>query len=138
MTSESFAADLGSMLGDGADLAPLMGTFSFSGRDPNKDSDDSEEEKYKVRQTTRETVSNFSHDIDSNGEQQRQPTSFSGIPESERTTRQAEVTVHSSSNGSSPQGNIEQEEEESKGVSPEVRLKPVTSLEQMKQRDEKP
>ena len=31
MTSESFAADLGSMIGDGADLAPLMGTYSFSG-----------------------------------------------------------------------------------------------------------
>ena len=34
------AADLGSMIGDGADLAPLMGTFSFSGRDPNQEDDD--------------------------------------------------------------------------------------------------
>lgn len=35
MTSESFAADLGNMIGDASDLAPLMGSFSFSGRDPN-------------------------------------------------------------------------------------------------------
>ena len=40
MTTESFAADLGNMIGDGADLAPLMGTFSFSGRDPNREQDE--------------------------------------------------------------------------------------------------
>ena len=40
------AADLGSMIENGADLAPLMGTFSFSGRDPNlEESDEEEEEK---------------------------------------------------------------------------------------------
>ena len=39
MTMESFA-DMGNMLGDGADLAPLMGTFSFSGRDPNQEDDE--------------------------------------------------------------------------------------------------
>lgn len=44
MTSESFAADMGNMIGDGADLAPLMGTFSFTGRDPNRDDDDGFEE----------------------------------------------------------------------------------------------
>ena len=37
MTSESFAADMGSLIGDASDLAPLMGTYSFSGRDPNRD-----------------------------------------------------------------------------------------------------
>ena len=38
MTSETFASDFGlGMGGDGSDLAPLMGTFSFSGRDPNQD-----------------------------------------------------------------------------------------------------
>ena len=40
MTTESFAADLGNMIGDGADLAPLMGTFSFSGRDPNREQEE--------------------------------------------------------------------------------------------------
>ena len=40
MTTESFAADLGNMIGDGADLAPLMGTFSFSGRDPNREGEE--------------------------------------------------------------------------------------------------
>ena len=44
MTSESFAADMGNMIGDGADLAPLMGTFSFTGRDPNRDDNDGFEE----------------------------------------------------------------------------------------------
>ena len=39
MTSESFAADMGSLIGDASDLAPLMGTYSFSGRDPNRDDD---------------------------------------------------------------------------------------------------
>ena len=37
MTSESFAAHMGNLIGDGADLAPLMGTYSFTGRDPNQD-----------------------------------------------------------------------------------------------------
>ena len=37
MTSESFAADMGTLIGDASDLAPLMGTYSFSGRDPNRD-----------------------------------------------------------------------------------------------------
>ena len=48
MTSEGFAADLGTMIGDAADLAPLMGTLSFSGRDPNKH-DDSDENKDGVK-----------------------------------------------------------------------------------------
>ena len=39
MTSESVAADMGSLIGDASDLAPLMGTYSFSGRDPNRDDD---------------------------------------------------------------------------------------------------
>ena len=39
MTSESFAADMGTLIGDASDLAPLMGTYSFSGRDPNRDDD---------------------------------------------------------------------------------------------------
>ena len=37
MTDNFFRADLGLMAGDGADLAPLMGTFSFTGRDPNRE-----------------------------------------------------------------------------------------------------
>ncbi len=45
MTSESFAADMGNLIGDGADLAPLMGAFSFTGRDPNQDDQGAEEEK---------------------------------------------------------------------------------------------
>ncbi len=45
MTSESFAADMGNLIGDGADLAPLMGAFSFTGRDPNQDDNGAEEEK---------------------------------------------------------------------------------------------
>ena len=75
MTAEGFAADLGSMLGDGADLAPLMGTFSFSGRDLNRqNSSDDENDNEKIGagaswETSRESASNFYPDnIDSNGE----------------------------------------------------------------------
>ena len=43
MTSESFAADMGTLIGDASDLAPLMGTYSFSGRDPNRDDENDNE-----------------------------------------------------------------------------------------------
>ena len=72
MTAEGFAADLGSMLGDGADLAPLMGTFSFSGRNlnhysgsssgGNSDEDKNEGDEEESRSTTRESASNFMPD----------------------------------------------------------------------------
>ena len=55
MTSESFAADLGNMIGDGSDLAPLMGTFSFSGRDPNQ-FDDEETKQVDSTATSRQTM----------------------------------------------------------------------------------
>ena len=32
------------MIENGADLAPLMGAYSFSGRDPNKEEDEQAEE----------------------------------------------------------------------------------------------
>ena len=94
MTAEGFAADLGSMLGDGADLAPLMGTFSFSGRDLNRHNSSDEEGDPPARKfgTTgewdnRESASNF-YPGDSNGEEeQREYNSFSDIPEGVRTTR---------------------------------------------------
>ena len=40
------------MIGDGSDLAPLMGTFSFSGRDPNAidDQRDEESEEEEIKQ----------------------------------------------------------------------------------------
>ena len=110
MTAEGFAADLGSMLGDGADLAPLMGTFSFSGRDLNKHNSSDEEGDPPARKfgTTgewdnRESASNFYPDNsgDSNGEEEeREYSSFSDIPDGARTTRHTEVIEGANSTGS--------------------------------------
>ena len=67
MTSESFAADMGNMIGDGSDLAPLMGTFSFSGRDPNAidDQRDEESEEEEIKQDQRESLSTIQEDSSS-------------------------------------------------------------------------
>jgi len=83
MTSESFAADMGNMLGDGADLAPLMGTFSFSGRDPNLYEPREEERKFlrgveghsKSSTFVEETTDPRSTQADSNNDQS---SSFTG------------------------------------------------------------
>ena len=94
MTDATFAADMGNMIGDGADLAPLMGTFSFSGRDPNRD-DEHEETKASTRQSFAGTAAltkqdSFDRAALSISEQSR-------IADVSRETEVVRETVHSNS-----------------------------------------